>query len=92
MPISKNKTQVKQIVGRLCRACESMGKKGGVLYIIVDPAVHGKKKPLTNLLQWNGGNVKVWTHGQLVDAKEVLGSMRGMSQVGRQVQEELFDD
>lgn len=50
MPFANNDTLMKQVAGRLCRACEEKGKTKGVLYYFWDRKLHGRK-PLENLLK-----------------------------------------
>lgn len=76
MPIAKNRTEVAQVVGRLCRACEAAGKERGVLYVLVDVAVNGRT-PVENLAKWNKDVVVRGPDGEWVDAEEWLRGIKG---------------
>lgn len=76
MPIAKNVQLVQQVKGRLCRACEEIGKTGGILYYLWDRSIQGKKAVET-LVKNNRSVVVKDEDGSWVDGKTYLARMRG---------------
>jgi hypothetical protein len=76
MPIAKNIQLVKQVKGRLCRACEAIGKTKGILYYLWDKSIQGRKA--VEILVKNNRSVVVQDEdGSWIDGKKYLARMRG---------------
>lgn len=71
-PIHSNRTGLRQVTGRLCRAAE--GKTGAVLFVLWDVACHGRR-PLEQMLRWNRKVTVELASGEVVEGRAHLRRM-----------------